>query len=76
MDWEVTEDYCRSVARDFNVPIYLSWKEGGFKRELLRNNQETAPMVIETPDGRITVGVIRGFLIPEESFHRFQQTLR
>lgn len=42
MDWPVTEDYCRKIAQAFNQPIYFSWKEGGFEREMLRNHKPTA----------------------------------
>lgn len=51
MDWECTEDYCRKFAAAFNVPIYFSWKEGGFKGEMLRENQPTKPNYFETPEG-------------------------
>ena len=60
MDWECTEDYCRKFAEVFGVKIYFSWKEGGFEREMKRDNQKTAPMTFETPDGRVTVGGTRG----------------
>lgn len=57
MDWEVTPAYCEAFAKAFNVPIYFSWKEGGFKREMLRENSRTAPTSFVTPDGKIiTVG--------------------
>lgn len=56
MDWEVTEDYCRKFAEAFGVDIYFSWKEGGFKREMLRENSRTAPTTFETPDGLKTIG--------------------
>lgn len=49
MDWEVTAAYCRQFAKAFNVPIYFSWKQGGFKQEMLRNNTGTAPVVFEVP---------------------------
>lgn len=51
MDWECTEDYCRQFARAFKIPVYFSWKDGGFEAELLRNNQPTRPVFFETPDG-------------------------
>ncbi len=61
MDWEVTEDYCRKFAESFGVKIYFSWKDGGFKREMLRENSLTAPTVFETPNqGLIEVGGTRG----------------
>lgn len=31
MDWESTPSYCRAFAKAFNVPIFFSWKEGGFE---------------------------------------------
>jgi tRNA(Ile)-lysidine synthase TilS/MesJ len=43
MDWPSTTAYCRAVAREFGIPLYLSWKEGGFLREMLLDNQPTAP---------------------------------
>lgn len=60
MDWPVTPDYCRKFAEHFGSPIYYSWKEGGFEREMLRENQRTAPIHFETPDGLQTVGGQRG----------------
>ena len=60
-DWEVTPDYCRKFAGAFGVKIYFQWKEGGFKRELLRKNSLTAPSIFELPDGTINkVGGTRG----------------
>ena len=53
MDWECTPDYCRKVAAAFGVPIYFSWKEGGFLREMLRDNEATAPTKFELPDGTV-----------------------
>lgn len=49
MDWECTPAYCRAFAAAFNVPIYFSWKEGGFRREMLRNGTRTAPTHFEMP---------------------------
>lgn len=52
-DWEVTPHYCRKFAEAFNVPIYYQWKEGGFFREMMRDNTRTAPNCFECPDGKI-----------------------
>jgi 3'-phosphoadenosine 5'-phosphosulfate sulfotransferase (PAPS reductase)/FAD synthetase len=49
MDWPVTEDYCRKVGQAFNIPVYYSWKVGGFEREMNRNNTATAPTKFEMP---------------------------
>ncbi len=51
MDYEVTPAYCQAFADAFGIKIYFSWKEGGFLREMLRENQLTAPNFYETPDG-------------------------
>ena len=57
MDWPSTTAYCRAIAQHFDVALYLSWKEGGFLREMMRHNQPTAPICFELPNGKIgTVG--------------------
>jgi len=53
MDWPSTPAYCKAFGRAFGVPIYFSWREGGFEREMLRNNTPTAPICWEAPDGSI-----------------------
>ena len=52
-DWEITPDYCRRFAEAFGVKIYFQWKQGGFKREMLRENSLTAPINFEQADGSI-----------------------
>jgi len=57
MDWNCTPAYCQAFADAFGVPIYFSWKEGGFLREMLRKDSLTAPTSFVTPDGEIiTIG--------------------
>ena len=51
MDWPCTRAYCRAIAAAFGVPIFFSWKVGGFEREMLRQDTATAPIAFETPDG-------------------------
>ena len=58
MDWPSTTGYCQAVADALGVPLYLSWKEGGFLREMLRDNTPTAPIHFQTPTG--TIGKIGG----------------
>ncbi len=58
MDWPCTPSYCRVIAAALEIPIYFSWREGGFRREMLRHNAPTAPTRFEKPDG--TVGVRGG----------------
>lgn len=52
-DWKITRNYCRRFAQAFGVPLYLQWKEGGFQRELLRENALTAPICFELQDGTV-----------------------
>lgn len=56
MDWESTPGYCRAFAQAYGVPIYFSWKDGGFEREMLRDQSRTAPIFFETPEGIQSVG--------------------
>ena len=53
MDWAVTRDYCRKFAAAFGVKIYFSWLEGGFEREMTRDNTPKAATIWENPDGTI-----------------------
>jgi 3'-phosphoadenosine 5'-phosphosulfate sulfotransferase (PAPS reductase)/FAD synthetase len=56
MDWPVTASYCRALAASFGLPLFTSWKEGGFLREMLRDNLPTAPIHYQSPSGRHIVG--------------------
>jgi len=58
MDWPITRDYCRKFAEAFQLPIYFSWKMGGFEGEMLREEARTQPIKFECPDG--TVGQAGG----------------
>lgn len=53
MDWPCTPAYCRAFATAFGVPIFFSWREGGFERELLRDGSATASVIFEQPDGSL-----------------------
>jgi hypothetical protein len=51
MDWPVTPAYCRAFAQAMHIPLYFSWKEGGFEGEMLRDGEPTSATWFETPDG-------------------------
>ncbi len=53
MDWPCTASYCRAFAEALNLPIYFSWKVGGFECEMLRENERTRPTKFETPSGEV-----------------------
>lgn len=71
MDWPITKDYCRKFAQALGIPIYFSWREGGFEREMLRDNQRTAAVHFEKPDG--TVGQSGGIHGPLGTRRKFPQ---
>jgi len=52
-DWPCTSDYCCAAAEQLEIDLYFSWKEGGFRRELLRDNEPTAPTSLELVGGGI-----------------------
>lgn len=69
MDWPVTRDYCRKVAAAFGLPIYFSWKMGGFEGEMLRQDAHTRPIRFEIPGGEIMqTGGERGKLSTRRKF--------
>jgi len=47
MDWACTESYCQAFADALGLPIYFSWKEGGFEAELLREETPTGAIIFE-----------------------------
>lgn len=53
MDWPVTPAYVAALAGHFGLPLYRSWREGGFRREMDRDGAPTAPVWFETPQGRL-----------------------
>ena len=61
MDWACTSAYCQAVADALGIPLFFSWKVGGFEGEMLRENALTQPTQFETPEGEIKqVGGTRG----------------
>jgi 3'-phosphoadenosine 5'-phosphosulfate sulfotransferase (PAPS reductase)/FAD synthetase len=77
MDWPVTKAYCKAFADAFNLPIYFSWKQGGFKREMLRDQTLTAPTLFETPEGTVEqVGGTRGKLNTRRKFPQVSADLQ
>ncbi|GGH28369.1 FAD synthetase [Sphingobacterium alkalisoli] len=77
MDWECTHDYCRKFAQAFGIEIYFSWKEGGFKREMLRDNAKTAPTWFECPGGILKkVGGVLGKLATRLRFPQVSADLK
>lgn len=74
-DWEITRDYCRKYAEAFNTPIYFSWLEGGFEREMTRVNSKKARTWFEYPgeDGDIYLAHAGGTRGKENTRMKFPQ---
>jgi len=56
MDWPVTGAYVAALAQAFALPLFRSWRAGGFEREMLRDNAPTARTLFETPNGVQEIG--------------------
>lgn len=77
MDWPVTREYCRAVASAFGIPIFFSWKTGGFEGEMLREESFTQPNAFETPEGEIVrVGGTSGKMSTRRRFPQVSADLR
>ena len=74
-DWEITRDYCRKYAAAFNTPIYFSWLEGGFEREMTRIESKKAPTWFEYPasDGTIQLASAGGTRGKDNTRMKFPQ---
>ncbi|WP_245267481.1 phosphoadenosine phosphosulfate reductase family protein [Methylosinus sp. LW3] len=59
-DWPITAGYCRAISAAFGVPLYFSWRDGGLRREMLRDNEPTASVTFETTEGSLATFGGRG----------------
>lgn len=53
MDWECTEAYNIALAKAFDIPLYFSWRDGGFERELMKDNDLSGDYVFEDIDHNV-----------------------
>jgi 3'-phosphoadenosine 5'-phosphosulfate sulfotransferase (PAPS reductase)/FAD synthetase len=57
MDWPCTHSYMAAFAKAFGMKLFFSYREGGFRREMLRENCGTAPITFTRGDGTaVTMG--------------------
>lgn len=73
IDWPCTNAYCEAFAAAIGVPLYFTWKVGGFEGEMLRDNARTAPICFQAPqpDGSVIVkqtGGVGGVLATRRAF--------
>lgn len=55
MDWPCTRAYVQATAEALGIPVVFSWREGGFVREMLRDNVPTAPVAYERSGERVSL---------------------
>lgn len=53
MDWPVTRAYVDAFGIGFGAKVFYSWRQGGFEREMLRENCGTAPVTFTRGDGTL-----------------------
>lgn len=69
MDWPVTENYCRAIAKALDVDLKFSWRQGGFEAEMLKTNDRSKPVSFECEDGQVrTAGGIKGKIDTRRKF--------
>ncbi len=68
IDWPCSGAYCERVGAALGIPVYFSGREGGFKRELLRENEKSAAYFFDTPEGMQVSGGGRGKFLTRRQF--------
>lgn len=53
MDWPVTTSYISKMGEALGIRVFFSWRQGGFEREMLRENCGTAPVTFTRGDGSV-----------------------
>lgn len=53
MDWPVTESYCRAFGKAFGSEVYMSWRIGGFEKEMQRIEKPTELIMYEDENHNI-----------------------
>lgn len=77
MDWPVTDAYCRAVAKALDLRIKFQWREGGFHRELFKENARTSPVGFEREDGTVGhAGGVKGTISTRRRFPQVSADLR
>ena len=76
MDWPCTESYCRAFAKHLGVRILFQWRHGGFRREMLKDNDRSAPVSFDRQDGTTgTAGGIKGKISARRKFPQVSANL-
>jgi 3'-phosphoadenosine 5'-phosphosulfate sulfotransferase (PAPS reductase)/FAD synthetase len=59
MDWPCTPAHVKATGEALGIPVVWSWREGRFVREMLRDNEPTAPVIYEREGTRFSLPTIR-----------------
>ncbi len=51
MDWPVTRQYVKVTGEALGLPVRFQWRDGGFEREMLRNNTPTGDVYFQNGHG-------------------------
>jgi 3'-phosphoadenosine 5'-phosphosulfate sulfotransferase (PAPS reductase)/FAD synthetase len=76
MDWPVTWSYCQAFAGHLGLRLESSYRKGGFEREMLRDEQRTAPVVFYRDGEPIEVGGVHGPLGTRRRFPQLSANLQ
>jgi 3'-phosphoadenosine 5'-phosphosulfate sulfotransferase (PAPS reductase)/FAD synthetase len=68
MDWPCTHAYVQATADALGIPVVFSWRDGGFVREMLREQEPTAGVSYEREGTRISLPTIRASLGTRRKF--------
>jgi 3'-phosphoadenosine 5'-phosphosulfate sulfotransferase (PAPS reductase)/FAD synthetase len=68
MDWPCTPTYVKATGEALGIPVVFSWRDGGFVREMLRDNEPTAGVSYERNGTRISLPTIRASLGTRQKF--------
>jgi 3'-phosphoadenosine 5'-phosphosulfate sulfotransferase (PAPS reductase)/FAD synthetase len=68
MDWPCTHAYVQATADALGIPVVFSWRDGGFVREMLRDNEPTAGVSYEREGKRISLPTVRESLGTRRKF--------
>lgn len=52
-DWPCTESYVRATGKALDIPVRFQWRDGGFLREMLREDDTTAGVFFEDGQGEL-----------------------
>lgn len=69
VDWPCTEEYVRAVGKALGIRVLFQWRMGGFRAEMLKQDERSRPVRFECLDGTIRqAGGIKGKISTRRKF--------